>query len=139
MQNLDVQICLDLLKIWSRIKANIERSADNYGLTLQQVFVLYRLYDQGDTLMGALAKKLRCDASNVTGIVDRLENQQLIIRRSMPEDRRAKVLCITSSGKHLIEQIIPELPCGIGLESLSSDEFETLHLLLRKLAQTKDQ
>ena len=48
--------------------------------------------------MSALADTLLCDASNVTGIVDRLEARGLIERREAPQDRRVKMLAVTPEG-----------------------------------------
>ena len=49
--------------------------------------------------MSGLAELLFCDASNVTGIADRLEARGLIERRSAGGDRRVKVLALTSAGE----------------------------------------
>ncbi len=49
--------------------------------------------------MSALAERLVCDASNVTGIVDRLEARGLIERREASRDRRLKMLALTEHGR----------------------------------------
>src|SRR5882672_12643710 len=46
--------------------------------------------------MSALADALLCDASNVTGIVDKLESRGLIARQSADHDRRIKMLVVTA-------------------------------------------
>jgi DNA-binding MarR family transcriptional regulator len=51
--------------------------------------------------MGELAERLFCDASNVTGIVDRLEDKGLVERQPDPDDRRVKRLVLTASGRRL--------------------------------------
>ena len=48
--------------------------------------------------MGELASALSCDASNVTGLVDRLESRGLLQRSPSAEDRRVKVLSLTPLG-----------------------------------------
>ena len=53
--------------------------------------------------MSSLAGMLFCDASNVTGIVDRLEARGLIERRPSPKDRRVKLLVLTKEGARLRE------------------------------------
>ncbi len=57
-------------------------------------------------MMSGLAKRLQCDASNITGIVDRLEARQLIERVVVPDDRRAKLLQITEVGSAIIESML---------------------------------
>jgi MarR family transcriptional regulator, organic hydroperoxide resistance regulator len=53
--------------------------------------------------MSSLAGMLFCDASNVTGIVDRLEARGLIERRPSPKDRRVKLLVLTEEGARVRE------------------------------------
>jgi DNA-binding MarR family transcriptional regulator len=50
---------------------------------------------------GELAETLSCHASNVTGLVDRLESRGLLRRRPAPADRRVKVLVLTPTGLRL--------------------------------------
>lgn len=49
--------------------------------------------------MRALAEMHGCDASNMTGIADRLEARGLAERRPDPDDRRVKLLALTPSGR----------------------------------------
>jgi DNA-binding MarR family transcriptional regulator len=42
-----------------------------------------------------LAGRLKCDPSNVTGVVDGLEKAGLVARGSAPNDRRVKTLALT--------------------------------------------
>jgi DNA-binding MarR family transcriptional regulator len=56
--------------------------------------------------MSALAERLFCDASNVTGIVDRLEGRGLVKRGSAEGDRRVKALTLTAAGVELREQVM---------------------------------
>src|SRR3954452_11067478 len=51
--------------------------------------------------MSELALALRCDNSNVTGIVDRLEDRGLVERRPGEHDRRVKMLTITERGAQI--------------------------------------
>jgi DNA-binding MarR family transcriptional regulator len=61
-----------------------------------------RLIEPGvEVPMSSLAGKLFCDASNVTGIVDRLEARGLIERRPAEHDRRVKLLVLTPEGERL--------------------------------------
>ena len=48
--------------------------------------------------MRKLARKLKCEPSNVTGIVDRLEARGLVERRPDPADRRVKLAAATEEG-----------------------------------------
>ena len=59
--------------------------------------------------MRTLARKLCCDASNVTGIVDRLEERGLVRRDAAPGDRRVKMLVVTSNGLEVRRRIVRRL------------------------------
>ena len=69
------------------------------GLSPTQAMALRSLDPDEPVPMRALACTLRCDASNVTGIVDRLEAKQLVERRVAKRDRRVKTLVFTAKGR----------------------------------------
>src|SRR5919109_2268591 len=87
--------------LWRIMQANKPRFtalAQELGLAPAQLHAL-RLIEPGAELpMSSLAGKLFCDASNVTGIVDRLEDRGLIERRPAAHDRRVKMLALTEAG-----------------------------------------
>ncbi len=92
--------------LWRVMQANKPRFmalAQEMGLAPMQLHAL-RLIEPGDGVpMSSLAGKLFCDASNVTGIVDRLEARGLIERRPSATDRRVKLLVLTDEGARLLE------------------------------------
>jgi len=55
--------------------------------------------------MGALAGELRCDASNITWLADRLEARGLVERHTAASDRRVKTLALTEAGRAVRDQI----------------------------------
>jgi DNA-binding MarR family transcriptional regulator len=59
--------------------------------------------------MSALAGQMFCDASNVTGIVDRLEGRGLIERRPSKADRRVKMLAVTDEGRRVRARLLERL------------------------------
>ena len=84
--------------------------------------------------MGRLAQSLACDASNVTGLVDRLESRGLVRRRPSPEDRRVKVLDLTPAGARLRSIVLERMSRPPeNLNRLSADEQRALVRILRRL------
>src|SRR5881397_2425267 len=75
------------------------------GLSFAQAHALRMLDPEEPLPMSALAERLFCDASNVTGIADRLETRGLVRRQSAEGDRRVKALTITPKGVNLREQV----------------------------------
>ncbi|HEX6031825.1 MAG TPA: MarR family transcriptional regulator [Tepidiformaceae bacterium] len=107
------------------------------GLTFTLAHAL-RLLDPGEPLaMSEVARRLACDASNVTGLADRLEKRGLIERQSAADDRRVKTLALTPAGIELRRQaleIMMRPPAAF--EALSIDDQRLLRdILLRAAAR----
>ena len=75
-------------------------------LTPVQGHALRLLDPERPIAMSALADALFCHASNVTGIVDRLEARGLVERQTGQEDRRVKTLALTEAGKRVRSQVV---------------------------------
>jgi DNA-binding MarR family transcriptional regulator len=78
-------------------------AATEQGLPTAQAQLMAVL--DGPTPMRTIAARLFCDASNVTGLVDRLESRGLVVREPSPDDRRVKLVSLTSDGVALRERM----------------------------------
>src|SRR5438045_231532 len=116
--------------MWSQ-RGRFMGGAGDLGLSPMQAHTL-RFLEQPRP-MSELAEQLLCDASNVTGIVDRLEARGLVERRASPEDRRVKLLCLTDAGEALRDRVVERMeqpPPELG--TLSPDEQRDLRDLLAR-------
>jgi DNA-binding MarR family transcriptional regulator len=87
-------------------RARFPAIAAEFDLSPTQVHVL-RLLEPGKAMpMGRLAGGLGCDASNITGVVDRLEARGLVQRQPAERDRRVKVLVVTERGLDLRRRLL---------------------------------
>lgn len=112
---------------------HVPAAAAECGLTPAQAHVLRLLRPGAAVAMRNLADSLGCDASNVTGIVDRLEARGLVARRSCEHDRRVKELMLTPAGMAARERVIERLgEPPEPIVRLSADEQQTLCAILRK-------
>ncbi|MFF4712920.1 MarR family winged helix-turn-helix transcriptional regulator [Streptomyces eurythermus] len=112
-----------------------ERTAE-LGLTPAQAKALYFVATSPTT--GRLAKRLHCDASNLTGIVDRLEALGFIERYTDSVDRRVKRLAITETGRHVrlqVERAMFDVP---ELDVLSAEQQTQLSGLMELVWQEGD-
>ena len=103
------------------------------GLSPKQLGLLWRLEPGGALSMSAIGESLFCDASYVTDLVDRLEERDLIERRSDPGDRRVKLVALTPEGEALRTRalaLLYEPPEEFG--ALDETEIATLAGLLAK-------
>ncbi|MBD0708024.1 MULTISPECIES: MarR family winged helix-turn-helix transcriptional regulator [unclassified Streptomyces] len=92
----------------ARYYEEYERAAARHSLTGAQARVL-GLLSIDPLPMRRIAQKLKCEPSNITGIVDRLEARGLVERRPDPADRRVKLAAPTEEGRatahHLRESL----------------------------------
>ena len=101
------------------------------GLTHLQARVLLMLEEP--VPMRALADHLACDASNVTGIADRLGAAGLV-ERVEGEDRRVKLLRLTPEGVRLRAAVAERVATGATVTAkLDAAERAQLRALLDKL------
>jgi DNA-binding MarR family transcriptional regulator len=105
------------------------------GLSPVQGMALLHLQADAPLTMSALATALKCDNSNVTGIVDRLEAAGLAERRPDPSDRRVKTVVVTPHGARLREEAERRLNVPPpGFERLDEDDARALREILERLA-----
>lgn len=84
--------------------------------------------------MRRIAQKLRCEPSNITGIVDRLESRGLVERRPDPADRRVKLAAPTEEGLLTADRLRESLDFAREpLAGLSDAERGMLRDLLRRM------
>lgn len=87
-----------LVKFFFAQRPHLPSGTDELGLPPAQCHVLHLLEPGRCLPMRSLAETLACDASNVTGLVDRLERRGLVERRPGAKDRRVKELRLTPDG-----------------------------------------
>ena len=75
------------------------------GLTITQLKSLFLITSKGSTNFRKLAEALGVTPSNVTGIVDRLVEQELVGRTENSEDRRMMILRATDKGRTLLSYL----------------------------------
>jgi len=117
-----------------QLETYFETQVAQLGFTLPQAFLLRQL--NAGRSMTEIAERLRCDCSNVTGIVDRLEARGLVERRAVPTDRRVKQISVTQAGgraRERLEALISNVP---GVSDLSQGEQATLRDLLWRALET---
>jgi DNA-binding MarR family transcriptional regulator len=123
-------IAILVIEVARALATGFTRQASERGLTFPQAFLIRQL---GRPLsMKAAADRMHCDASNLTGIVDRLEARGLVVRRPHPTDRRVKELVLTDAGERLRNQLDKLPPYAPRLSELSADDRATLIELLRR-------
>ncbi|MCL6671809.1 MULTISPECIES: MarR family winged helix-turn-helix transcriptional regulator [Streptomyces] len=117
----------------ARYHADFDEAATRHTLTGAQARLL-SLLSLEPLPMRKLAQKLKCEPSNVTGIVDRLESRGLVERRPDPADRRVKLAAATEEGLRVARELRDGLRFAREpLAGLSEAERLSLRDLLQRM------
>lgn len=115
--------------------ARFRRALSDRGLSMGQFVVLRSLVSSGRGTTKALATALGVTTGNVTGLVDKLESEGLVIRDRSTKDRRVVHLEATRKGRALMEELRRAVvaEAATSFASLTSAELRNLNDLLRRV------
>lgn len=82
--------------------------AKSIGLSMQQVSILMQLHRQGSFGMSQISERFEISNAAASQLVEKLVQNKYIERAEDPNDRRAKVLQLTSKGRELIDTGVAE-------------------------------
>jgi MarR family transcriptional regulator, 2-MHQ and catechol-resistance regulon repressor len=112
-----------------------ERSIGQTGLCLTDFAALEALLHKGPLTITEIQGKVLLATGSMTAAVDRLERKGLIKRNPAPDDRRARLLDLTSEGKRVVETAFRRHAAELesAMTVLSRSEKRHLCALLKKL------
>jgi DNA-binding MarR family transcriptional regulator len=135
-RTLDEEVLDLMFQVLGLLKQHFHDAIAEMGLTPQQAHALRTLDPARPVPMRELAAGIMCDASTVTGIVDRLEGRGLVERRPDPDDRRVKGLVVTPAGIEVRDRIWRQvLGHAPHLAVLSPEERIQLRDQLRRVVE----
>ena len=99
-----------------------------------EALVLLSFTRSGSIPLGKMGARLMIHPTSVTNIVDRLEEQRLLVRIPHPSDRRTTLAQITPAGRQLVAEATSAVNATkFGLGMLSEAELRRLTAVLRKV------
>ena len=102
-----------------------------------EALVLLTFSRRGALPLRVIGERLMVHPTSVTNIVDRLERQQLVIRRPNPSDGRGRLAEITEAGRAVVERATRDLMAAdFGLGGYDKDQLAEIFDLLRALRLT---
>ncbi|WP_084605100.1 MarR family winged helix-turn-helix transcriptional regulator [Desulfonatronum thioautotrophicum] len=109
---------------------------EHHQITIPQVVCLREVYEHGPLPLGKLTKIVGLTNSTVTGIVDRLERQQLLERIRTSADRRQIHLRMTEKGIQFLKDIPAPVPEQFveGIDRYSKEEVDRIVWAVDELA-----
>jgi DNA-binding MarR family transcriptional regulator len=120
-----------------RMRVRSEAVLAPLGLRPRHLVALTVLRNRGDCTQQSLAATLEMDGTNVVGLLNELEAENLIERRRSPEDRRRHLVELTEAGT----KQLAKAECALAaiedevLGALDERQRETLHNLLLQAAR----
>jgi len=121
------------LDVLHTCKPHMNKSTAPFGLTPQLAYALEIIARHESATMRVLADDLSCDASNATGVADRLERRGLIERVADSGDRRVRRVQMTAAGRKLWDElhVALRIPPPV-LAGLTADDQRALTAILRR-------
>jgi len=115
----------------------LEDDLAKLGVTPPQFYVLATIGYAGGLPFGEIGAKMMVTVSNLTGIVDRLEEKKLVLRKRDEKDRRVVHVVLTEKGTKLYKSTIPLFEKSVEriFIGLAKSEQKELSAILRRLNQ----
>ncbi len=104
--DLAVRVWFRFLRLESRLQIAVSERLREIGLSVPQCDVLTTLTEAEGISQQDLAKRLYVTKGNISGLLDRLENADLVERRSIEADRRQYAIYLTARGRDSAEKAI---------------------------------
>lgn len=134
MSKARLRLWLKLLKASNLIEDEVRRRVRNeLGSTLPRFDVMSALERAPDGLkMSEISTLLRVSNGNITGIVDKLAEEGLVLRVAVPGDRRAQRVQLTAQGRGVFAEHARAHEAWIDeiLSGLNRDDIEGMILRL---------
>jgi len=135
----EVEAVLNILRTSDQFQNRFGRLFREYGLTTSQYNVLRILRGEGKPLPSLeIADRMVRVVPAITGLIDRLEKQELVRRERCTEDRRVVYVAITNKAIRLLKRIdSPDLELHKQLIGhLTRKELKELSRLLAKARES---
>ncbi len=136
--HLHINVYRQLRDAARRLKDELRLKIEEKGITWPQFHALFHINEQGVSV-NELAGELHCNASNITGLVDRMTENGWVYREHSSEDRRVWLIRLTDEGIKMKENLIPQHNLNIieRMSVLNEGEMMQLLQLIDKLMYEK--
>jgi DNA-binding MarR family transcriptional regulator len=131
----DVRILQSLRKIIRAVDLHSRKLTKNHKITAPQLVCLLVAAEHGPLTVAGLAKYAHLSSSTVVGILDRLEEKQLVLRKRGIQDRRKVLVEATDLGRQYAKDAPSPLQDKLedSLKQLSPLEQSTICLSLERI------
>ncbi|WP_084410883.1 MarR family winged helix-turn-helix transcriptional regulator [Paenibacillus glacialis] len=132
---LSLDLFIVLARAYNSVMSHSIRSVQSFGLNSTEFGVLDLLYHKGPQPLQKIGEKVLISSGNITYVVDKLQNKNLLVRIASPDDRRVIFADLTDEGRAFIEEVFPQHQTTIvdSVGGLDEEEKTQAIELLKKL------
>jgi len=109
MEDFTTFICYELKMTMKKVEKTFTQKLKEYGVNFAQSLILFCLLEKDGITLSEIGCRAQIENSSLTTMVDRLEKDGLVERRSDKQDRRISRLFLTKSGKQVGKKILDEV------------------------------
>jgi DNA-binding MarR family transcriptional regulator len=134
--NDSIRILQSVRRIAQCVEHHSKRLNTTHNITTPQLVALMAIVRLGPSTLKSIGREIHLSASTVVGIVDRLEEKQLVRRERDTRDRRKVHVTATAAGQHLVDDAPSALPQGFSnaLAALPEHDQQMLVAMLEQFA-----
>lgn len=115
---LDNQLCFPIYAASRLIIRSYQPYLEKLDITYPQYLVMLVLWEEDEMTVNAISKRLLLNTNTITPLLQRMENQHLLVRTRSTKDERKVVVSLTEKGKELQAQA-DEIPIKLGTKLVS--------------------
>jgi MarR family transcriptional regulator, 2-MHQ and catechol-resistance regulon repressor len=134
-------VFLIVWKTYRALLAKAQASIKRVNLCDSDFRVLEALLHKGPLPVNVIGQKVDLTTGSITTAIDRLEQKWLVVRKNHPDDRRVRVVELTTRGRRLIEKAYAQhqvdMEAAVG--GLSREERVAVVNLLKRLGKASEQ
>jgi MarR family transcriptional regulator, 2-MHQ and catechol-resistance regulon repressor len=134
-------VFLIVWKTYRALLARADASVKRINLCDSDFRVLEALLHKGPLPVNVIGKKVDLTTGSITSAIDRLQEKRLVVRKNHPDDRRIRVVELTTKGRRLIEKAYAQhkLDMEKAVRGLSREERVVLVNLLKRLGKASEE
>jgi DNA-binding MarR family transcriptional regulator len=125
-----------IMRVQQILLAELDALLRPHGLTFAryEALVLLSFSREGALPMSLIGQRLMVHPTSVTNTIDRLERQQLVVRRPNPRDGRGTLAEITPAGREVMQRATDDLMSAeFGMAGYGAGQLDDVFGLLRGL------
>ena len=102
-----------------------------------EVLIFWLLYQRGEVNMTEIAEYIHVPLNTATGIINRMEKNELIVRTRSKEDKRVVLIGLSEKGMTQVQSLVNEL-MYYGMKVMSSFTKEEMNLFYNMTTKVKE-